>query len=212
MSGVVGIKNGLKSEPWTNQSPSSLTGFFAGASNIIFTFGGHAMLMEVTAHSSWSIGFRMLFLPSKGFTHTGKQLVESKLWSALAGHGCHVPSVQVPQGVLLQLYLRLYARHPQLGLRILGLSTRGCQIRYVEAYALLDHPSQHGPNLPTGVYQLLAGARLANGEQFAHCVIKRLRLKSRTVLEASLIDGSVVYFFFYSYEGFLYEEQTPIHE
>lgn len=41
---VMGIQGadgqGLQSSPWTDQKPESLDGFFAGASNIIFTFGG----------------------------------------------------------------------------------------------------------------------------------------------------------------------------
>ncbi len=40
-----GIKNGLKAEAWTDENPKSVYNFFAGASNIIFTFGGHGMLM-----------------------------------------------------------------------------------------------------------------------------------------------------------------------
>ena len=42
---VQGVKNGLKSEVWTNQNPGSVYSFFSGASNMVFTFGGHGMLM-----------------------------------------------------------------------------------------------------------------------------------------------------------------------
>jgi hypothetical protein len=47
--GIIGYNsNGLQSVAWTNQKPpQGVDGFFAGASNIIFTFGGHAMLLEV---------------------------------------------------------------------------------------------------------------------------------------------------------------------
>ena len=39
---------GLQSVVWTKQTPSQgWHGFMAGASNIIFVFGGHAMLFEV---------------------------------------------------------------------------------------------------------------------------------------------------------------------
>ena len=40
--GIKGSDNqGLKSQAWTDQTPSAgWEGFFAGASNIIFTFGG----------------------------------------------------------------------------------------------------------------------------------------------------------------------------
>lgn len=49
---VAGVRGsggqGLQSTAWTNQTPSQgWHGFLAGASNIIFVFGGHAMLFEV---------------------------------------------------------------------------------------------------------------------------------------------------------------------
>ncbi len=42
---AMGIKGyndeGLSSQAWREQKPMGLDGFFAGASNIIFTFGGY---------------------------------------------------------------------------------------------------------------------------------------------------------------------------
>ncbi|PSC69121.1 auxin transporter 1 [Micractinium conductrix] len=71
---VMGIQGadgqGLQSSPWTDQKPESLDGFFAGASNIIFTFGGHAMLLEVMDSMFRPYTFHKVFYSSYLYVFT----------------------------------------------------------------------------------------------------------------------------------------------
>eukprot|EP00887_Chlorella_sp_A99_P002750 scaffold6.g2750.t1 len=71
---VLGIsgynRDGLNSVAWTNQTPPSLDAFFAGASNIIFTFGGHAMLLEVMDSMFHPYKFHKVFYASYSYVYT----------------------------------------------------------------------------------------------------------------------------------------------
>ncbi|KAI7843624.1 hypothetical protein COHA_002864 [Chlorella ohadii] len=70
--GIKGSGNeGLKSQAWTDQTPSAgWEGFFAGASNIIFTFGGHAMLLEVMDSMFKPYKFHKVFYGSYLYVYT----------------------------------------------------------------------------------------------------------------------------------------------
>ncbi|KAL4441475.1 hypothetical protein ABPG77_001979 [Micractinium sp. CCAP 211/92] len=70
---AMGIKGaddqGLNSAAWDNNVPS-LSAFFAGASNIIFTFGGHAMLLEVMDAMFAPYKFHKVFYISYSYVYT----------------------------------------------------------------------------------------------------------------------------------------------
>ncbi|EFN55688.1 hypothetical protein CHLNCDRAFT_133952 [Chlorella variabilis] len=69
--GIIGYNDeGLQSVAWTDQTPPSLDGFFAGASNIIFTFGGHAMLLEVMDSMFRPFKFHKVFYWSYNYVYT----------------------------------------------------------------------------------------------------------------------------------------------
>ncbi|GAB4818758.1 hypothetical protein N2152v2_005804 [Parachlorella kessleri] len=71
---AMGIKGyndeGLSSQAWREQKPMGLDGFFAGASNIIFTFGGHAMLLEVMDSMFRPYKFHKTFYSSYSYVYT----------------------------------------------------------------------------------------------------------------------------------------------
>ena len=65
-----GIRNGLKSEAWSREDPGGVYNFFSGASNIIFTFGGHGMLLEVMDAMYRPYNFHKTFFCSYSYVFT----------------------------------------------------------------------------------------------------------------------------------------------
>lgn len=106
--GIKGYNNeGLSSQAWKNQSPQGgWQGFFAGSSNIIFTFGAHLLGLGWEGHLG-SMGYCLL---GTGHCYLWLEILICppplpRRWPrhVARGDGQHVQAIQIPQGLLLEV-------------------------------------------------------------------------------------------------------------